>query len=169
MLVGVVHLLCHEGIRSVYLCDLQRWDGQLELGARLCTGNVFSSLLIKLQLSEQCLLLLPQQMQPFLFLQLPLPLQLMLLLTMVVVEHLSAGAQINVLLPEYVNQVHVLKGEKKRKKLSSVCRVVRSIHAVLQWKRESLLWSVAAAPATPCPSVSVHSGTNVYTETLHEL
>lgn len=48
-------------------------------------------------------------MQPLLLLQLELTLVLVLLLTVVVVEDLTPGAQVDVLLPQDVDQVHVLR------------------------------------------------------------
>lgn len=94
----------------VYLRNLQRCGGRLQRGAGRWAGYVLSRFLVELELCQLGLLLLPEQMQPLLLLQLPLPLQLMLFLTVVVVKHLSPGSEINVLLPQDVDQVHVLEG-----------------------------------------------------------
>lgn len=93
-----------------YLWNLERSDSRLQSRDRRRAGHVLPCFFIELQLCQQGLLLLPEQMQPLLFLQLMLPLQLVLFLPVVVVEHLAAGSQVDVLFPQYVDEVHVLKG-----------------------------------------------------------
>ncbi len=93
----------------VYLCNLKRCDSRRQWGAGQWAGYVLSRFLIKLKLRQQGLLLLPEQLQPLLLFQLQLPLQLIFFLTVVVVKDLAPGTEINVLLPQYVDQVHVLE------------------------------------------------------------
>lgn len=93
-----------------YLWYLQRYDRWLQRSHWRRARHILPRFLIELQLCQQGLLLLLDQMEPLLFLQLQLPLQLVLFLPVVVVEHLAAGSQIDVLFPQYVDEVHVLKG-----------------------------------------------------------
>ncbi|TNN60363.1 hypothetical protein EYF80_029444 [Liparis tanakae] len=125
-----------------------RCDGRLQRGAGRRAGDVLSRLLVQLQLCQQGLLLLPDLMLPLLFLQLPQPPQLVLFLTVVVVEHLAPGAQIDVLLPQYVNQVHVLERERRGIGIVSRerCFVAVAVDASCVG---ALLCSGAVAPATP--------------------
>lgn len=91
-------------------------------------------------------------MQPFLFLQLPLPLQLVLLLPMIVVENLSPGTKVDVLLPQYVNQVQVLEKQPNIIELEAIVHSCRE--NTIRAERRIIVpavWNMAFAPATPCP------------------
>lgn len=92
-----------------YLHNLEGLSGWPQGATGWRAGDVLARLLVQLQLRQQRLLLLPQQMQPLLLLQLQLPLVLVLLLTVVEVKDLTPGAQVDVLLPQDVDQVHVLR------------------------------------------------------------
>lgn len=151
--IGPPNDMSNDG-HALYLCVLQRRAGRR-------AGDVLSRFLVELQLCQQGLLALPDQMLPLLFFQLPLPPQLVLLLTVVVVEHLAPGAEIDVLLPQDVDQLHVLgkrAGSQLRGSRAAPRRAApaaREGRAALERGRKGTPWSVAAAPATPCPSVSV--------------
>ena len=147
-----------NGSMCLYLSYLKGCDSWRQRDAGLRARDILSCLLVKLKLRQQGLLLLPQQMQPLLLLQLPLPLQLMLFLAVVVVEHFAPGTEIDVLFPQYVNQVHLL--ERQPQIALESCELPRGpavrIQSVLEQERATLLLNVAVVPATPCPFVSAH-------------